>query len=140
MATKILPKKITLRKTKISELPPIKIVIEILVKVDSEVGNKAIKPSMFGITKADLGDQVSIEVKTIILAIVGNGKIKPKDLPDSFKLEEDLGYNDELLDFLHAALNNYVDHKNPGATFSQKEMDDCETVGDCVTLVETKIN
>ena len=101
MATKILPKKITLRKTKISELPPIKIVIEILVKVDSEVGNKAIKPSMFGITKADLGDQVSIEVKTIILAIVGNGKIKPKDLPDSFKLEEDLGYNDELLDFLH---------------------------------------
>jgi hypothetical protein len=133
-------KKPIIRKIKSTVERPIKITLEIIVKTDNILNNNVTKSSSIELMELSIADQLSIDVKTIILAIVGNGKIKPKDLPEDYNLEEDLGYNDELKDFLHAALNNYVDHKKSGVTISQKEMDDCETVGDCVTLVNKKIS
>lgn len=118
-----------------------KIIVEVRFNSDGEISNAIAAKSLSGLKLFETGtdDQIANDVKTIILAIVGNKNTKPRDLPDTHKLVEDLGYNDDLLDFLHIALNNYVDHKNPGASISQTEIENCETVGDCITLVKSKI-
>lgn len=118
-----------------------KIIIEVRLNSDGSVSNALTARSLTGLRLFETGtdDQVANDVKTIILAVVGNRKIRPRDLPPGHRLEEDLGYDDDLRDFLHIALNNYVDHKNPGAGISQSEMDDCKTVGDCIKLVKSKI-
>lgn len=129
-------KKKTIRKKK--EAP--KMIVEVRFNSKGNISNAIAAKSLSGLMMFETGtnDQIANDVKTIILAIVGNKKIKPRDLSDEHRLEN-LGYNDDLLDFLHIGLNNYVDHKNPGATIKQKEMDECETVGDCVKLVKSKI-
>ena len=118
-----------------------KIIVEVRFNSDGKISNAIAAKSLSGLKLFETGtdDQIANDINTIILAIVGNKEIKPKDLPPSHRLVEDLGYDDDLLDFLHIALNNYVDHKNPGASISQKEMDDCETVGQCIELVKSKI-
>lgn len=118
-----------------------KIIVEVRFNSDGKISNAIAAKSLSGLKLFETGtdDQIANDINTLILAIVGNKEIKPKDLPPSHRLVEDLGYDDDLLDFLHIALNNYVDHKNPGSSISQKEMDDCETVGQCIELVKSKI-
>lgn len=134
-------KKAAKKKAAAKKKPP-KVIIEVHLSSGGRVSNALAARTLSGLRlfEAATDDQVSIEVKILILGVAGNQQIKPGELPDSFRLVEDLGYNDQLLDALHATLNNYVSHKKPGARISQKEMDDCELVGDCVSLVKQKIS
>jgi len=132
-------------KTSIPEIKPvdipIKIVIDIVPGTDNTnaASSEQSAPGAQQPLNTSTGDTVSIEVKIIILAIIGNKTIKPQNLPDEYRLYDDLGYNDNLKEYLHIALNNYVDHKHPGSKIVQKEMDACSTVGDCIQLVKSKI-
>lgn len=136
-------KKISVSKIVVPEIEPVEIPIRIVLNVEYKSDNATtIPPDNFltsFIPNNIEAEQVATEVKIIILAIIGNKTIKPQDLPEGDRLEEDLGYDSSLLDFLHIALNNYVHHKKPGAKISQQEMDRCKTVGDCIDLVKGKI-
>ncbi len=130
-------KKHIVKKRKITP----KVIVEVRFNSDGQISNAIAAKSLSGLKLFETAtdDQIANDIKTIILAIIGNKKTKPRDLPETHKLVGDLGYNDDLLDFLHIALNNYVDHKNPGASISEAEMGNCESVGDCITLVKSKI-
>ncbi len=127
------------KNTKKKKAP--KMIIEVHLTSDGKISSAMAAKSLSDLKIFETGtdDQIAIDVKTLILGIVGNKKIRPRDLPDSHRLVEDLRYNDDLLDFLHAALNNFVSHKKAGASISQAQMDKCKTAGNCVELVKSKI-
>ena len=122
----------TIKKRKASSnTTPVRVIVEVVMKDET----RSLRVLRMGFDE----EQIELDVKLIILTIAGNRKIKPRDLPNETLLDEQLGYNGELRVFLHVALNNYVDHKRPGASVSEAEIDDCKTAGDCIELVKSKL-
>lgn len=88
----------------------------------------------------DFYDSPEIRTKRIILQIAGNSSIKPENLPNDIELATNLLYGENEFSLLQMRLNNLVKSINSSKSISQNETDKCETVGDCVQLVNTKIS
>lgn len=87
----------------------------------------------------DRDDPAVIRTKRIILHIAGDYSSKPEDLADNTNLEENLLYGSDEYSLLQIRLNLLVKEYKPTSGVSDDEVGDCETVGDCTELVESKI-
>lgn len=85
-------------------------------------------------------DPVDNAVKRIILNIAGDNSTDPSTLRESLKLKDNLHYGDDEYRLLQIRLNDYARSKNKDASVSTDEASGCDSVGDCIALVERKIS
>ena len=83
----------------------------------------------------------SDRVIRIVLDVAGKYSV-PTNAPaiKGKKLTTNLDYTDDLLDSLQIELDKYVKSINPNSAITDAELEDCETVGDVLDLVEKKLN
>jgi hypothetical protein len=82
-------------------------------------------------------ENIDTKVKRLILNVKGNYTTNPDDLFNELELKSNLLYNSTDFIFLARKLNQLIvvnDKK-----INNSEMNKCKTVGDCVTLVKSKI-
>lgn len=79
-------------------------------------------------------------VKRIILAIAGDDATDPDTLRESLNLRNNLHYGDNEYTLLQIRLNDYVQSKNKDASITADDAGGCDSVGDCIALVEGKIS
>jgi hypothetical protein len=112
-----------------------------------EKENKAIKIgkmslSNFLVANTDIltpvTENIETRTKRIILQIAGNYSKDPQKLQNSVQLRGDLGYGDDEYYLLQIRLDKLVKEYNKTAGINSTEANDCEKVGDCVSLVISK--
>jgi hypothetical protein len=87
----------------------------------------------------DQDDEPEIRTKRIILHIIGDYSSKPEDLPDNTNLVDNLLYGDDEYSLLQIRLNLLIKEYDPTSGVSDQDVISCETVGECTTLVDSKI-
>jgi len=111
--------------------------------VNVQIGS--MKPSNFLVSVIDpirtrsAAPNISYEVKQIVLYVSGDFSTDPDILPDSTKLKENLNYNDSDYSVLYDKLDALIIKYNPSSGTTSTDVYKCKTAGDCVTLVNSKI-
>jgi len=106
-----------------------------------KIGRNSIKQFLIAaVTHDDQSDPASTRVKRIILEIAGDFNTDPSSLQNSLDLAKNLMYGDDEYSLLQIRLNKLVKEYKKTASVSEDEAANCSTVGDCVSLVDGKIN
>ncbi len=87
----------------------------------------------------DSANSPTLRTKRVILHISGNLDSKPEDLANESHLRQNLlfGHIEYLL--LRRRLDQLTKEYVKGTKISIKEVQDCQVVGDCIDLVNSKI-
>ena len=78
-------------------------------------------------------------VKTILLHLAGDYQTHAAQLSDKLHLKTHLLFNEGQYKLLFLKLNTLLQQYQPEKKISSKEVKDCQTVADCVMLVEGKM-
>ncbi len=78
-------------------------------------------------------------VKTMLLHIAGDYQTHGQQLSDKLDLKTHLLFAEGQFTLLFLKLNALLKQYQPERTISRKEIKDCQTVADCVALVERNI-
>ena len=78
-------------------------------------------------------------VKTILLHLAGDYQTHSAELSDKLHLKTHLLFKETQYKLLFLKLNALLQHYQPEKKINIKEIKDCQTVADCVTLVERNI-
>lgn len=111
--------------------------IRLLLK---ETGNNKLYREMMG--SAFLEDESSnivTKTKKIILYIAGDFTSDPDELQNEIDLKDELNYQDDEYSILQMRLNKLVKEYNDDESIDEDETNECDTVGDCVKLVQSKV-
>lgn len=111
--------------------------IRLLLK---ETGNNKLYREMMG--SAFLEDESSnivTKTKKIILYIAGDFTSDPEELQNEIDLKDELNYQDDEYSILQMRLNKLVKEYNDDESIDEDETNDCDTVGHCVKLVQSKV-
>lgn len=111
--------------------------IRLLLK---ETGNNKLYREMMG--SAFLEDESSnivTKTKKIILYIAGDFTSDPGELQNEIDLKDELNYQDDEYSILQMRLNKLVKEYNDDESIDEDETNECDTVGDCVKLVQSKV-
>jgi len=131
-----------------TEQPPIRIIIEVVIKDERE---RSLKRNFAGLAEAEISSSdeliesfdlrklppVEIMVKQAILKAAGRSG-NPEDLSDDAELSDLFSSNAQYI-LLRAYLEGIARLFKPTATISLNEVMGCTTVGDCIDLVKSKI-
>ncbi|MGH2666514.1 hypothetical protein [Flavobacterium sp.] len=80
---------------------------------------------------------ISFKVKRVILNVKGNYSTDPNQLMELLNLKKNLLYNANDYIMLAIKLNEFI--VSPDSKITMAEMNKCKTVGDCIALVNKKI-
>lgn len=111
--------------------------IRLLLK---ETGNNKLYREMMG--SAFLEDESSnivTKTKKIILYIAGDFTSDPGELQNEIDFKDELNYQDDEYSILQMRLNKLVKEYNDDESIDEDETNECDTVGDCVKLVQSKV-
>lgn len=111
--------------------------IRLLLK---ETGNNKLYREIMG--SAFLEDESSnivTKTKKIILYIAGDFTSDPDELQNEIDLKDELNYQDDEYSILQMRLNKLVKEYNDDESIDEDETNECDTVGDCVKLVQSKV-
>lgn len=78
-------------------------------------------------------------VKTILLHLAGDYETRSEELSDKLQLKTHLLFMEAQYKLLFLKLNALLQHYQPEKKINIKEIKDCQTVADCVTLIEKNI-
>jgi len=105
-----------------------------------ESGNNELYRKLMGSSfLEDENSNVITKTKKIILIIAGDFNSEPNLLQDEINLKDNLNYQDDEFSILQMRLNKLVKQYKDSASVDEDETNDCETVGDCVELVQSKV-
>jgi hypothetical protein len=96
------------------------------------------KNELFG---AVAGPGIPEKVRVKIISAGGLVGMHPtkEDMPDSDKLGDDYQFDSNKYGLLCIKFQQLVQNENPTGSISCDDVSDCNTVGDCVKLVEKSI-
>ena len=112
-----------------------------------EKENKAIKIGKMSLSSflvanteflSPVAESKEVRTKRIILQIAGNYSKDPQTLQNSVQLKSSLGYGDDEYYLLQIRLDKLVKEYNKTTGISSTDVNRCEKVGDCVSLVIAK--
>jgi len=86
----------------------------------------------------DRNDSKPVRTKRRVLHIAGDFTTDPSTLSGTIKLKANLHYGNDEFALLQIQLNKLVKEYLSSASVSKTEADKCETVADCVKLVNAK--
>jgi hypothetical protein len=78
-------------------------------------------------------------VKTILLHLAGDYETPAEKLSDKLNLETHLLFSETHYTLLYIKMDALLKNYQPEKTISLKEIKNCHTVADCMTLLETRI-
>lgn len=87
----------------------------------------------------DVSDSPIIRVKKVILHVGGNFTTKPENLTNTINLKINMLYGSNEYSILRKRLDALAKEYKTSATISSEEINNCATVGDCITLFNSKI-
>ena len=91
---------------------------------------------LFAIQPENHSESPKNRVKTILLHLAGDYHTHGKQLSDKLDLKTHLLFAATHYTILYLKLNALLQQYQPEGKISMKEIRDCQTVADCVTLVE----
>jgi hypothetical protein len=91
------------------------------------------------VVKPEANEPAAVTVKRIILNIAGDFSTEPSALQESIDLRRNLQFKDNEYRLLQIRLDEFVQTKKEGATVSTDEANGCSTVGDCISIAESKL-
>lgn len=144
MATKkkLVRKKNSSKQTIAKGVPPIRIIIEVVMRCDASVVQHPFSRTMRDrhFFTLEAGGYKPEDVIRIVLDVAGRYST-PVTAPKIREREliANLEYTDDLFDILNIEIDKYVKSIKPDTGVTEDEITDCEKVGDVVDLVETKI-
>jgi hypothetical protein len=84
-------------------------------------------------------DSPKNRIKTILLHLAGDYETPPEKLSDKLDLETHLLFSETDYTLLYIKMDALLKNYQPEKTISLKEIKNCRTVADCITLLETHI-
>jgi hypothetical protein len=102
------------------------------------IGNQSLSKFLHNAISIE-SESPELNTKAIILEVAGDHTTDPHDLPLTINLQLNLHYEDDEYALLYIRLNNLVKEYKPTASLKKSEVNDCETVEDCVDLVKNNI-
>jgi hypothetical protein len=94
---------------------------------------------LFAIQPENHKESPKNRVKTILLQLAGDFQTKGADLSDKLDLRTHLLFAEAQYALLFLKLNALLQQYNPEKKISIKEIESCQTVVDCVGLVERNV-
>lgn len=99
--------------------------------------HEMLRESNFSSSAFEVNNDISLQVKKAILNVKGNNSQDPSTLLNTLKLVTNLFFNSNDFILLAVKLNKFITNNSKKVTVS--EIKKCETVGDCITLLNSKL-
>ncbi len=137
-------------KPKSKEQPPIRIIVEVVVRIEgnnayidntTSKGLKTLADALpFNVAGFD-ESKIEKDVKEFILVnSPKNGDIDISDIEDGLKLKENLDYQADDYDTLQLDLDKYVNDQKDDEHVTEADVTNNKTVGKIIEMVKEKLN
>lgn len=116
--------------------------LQILEEKQSLFTIEGLLPSQFlryAIQPINHAENPKNRVKTILLHLADDYQTQAEQLSEKLHLKTHLLFTETQYNILYRKLNTLLQHYQPERKISIKEIKDCQTVADCVTLVEKNL-
>lgn len=114
--------------------------IEKSTNKNAKINGISLSNYLLNITKYDeVYESPIIRAKKIILHVGGNYTTKPENLNNSINLKINMLFGSNEYSILRRRLEELSKEYKASAKISNDEINNCSTVGDCITLFNSKI-